>query len=57
MMDSVSSLLDIEMTDYIVVYSASRRRQLDAFLASYPNPNYVVWLTGSCEWQVRLYNR
>ena len=49
--------LENEMTDYIVVYSAMRRRQLEAFLAANPNPDYVVWLTGSCEWQVRVYNR
>lgn len=40
---------------YYLVISFCRRRQLDAFLAANPNPEYVVWLTGSGEWQVRVY--
>ena len=40
---------------YYLVISFCRRRQLDAFRASTPNPEYVVWLTGSGEWQVRVY--
>lgn len=42
---------------YYLVASFCRRRQLEAFLAANPNSDYVVWLTGNGEWQVRVYTK
>jgi hypothetical protein len=42
-------------TNYCVIFSTMRRAALTNWLDKNQTPEMVVWLTGSCEWQVRVY--
>ena len=43
------------MRNYSVIYSSFQRRNAEKYMASKQYPNMVLWLTGSGEWQVRVY--
>lgn len=44
------------MTDYTIMYTSMRRRYAEAFMLEHPNTDAVLWMTGSGEWQVRVYS-
>ena len=41
--------------NFTVLYATFRKRSAEQYMSSKQYPNMVLWLTGSGEWQVRVY--
>lgn len=41
--------------NFTVLYATFRKSSAEQYMASKQYPNMVLWLTGSGEWQVRVY--